>query len=99
MFDSAGVCQPRASSGSSSRLSMGASVRFRSIVDHRFLSGSVDQRGERHRDIGRGDQVRGGGGGGRRLDSSIELMMPTEFPSGSSTMAYRAPQNASSGAL
>src|SRR5688572_17513584 len=25
--------------------------------------------------------------------------MPTEFPSGSSTMAYRAPQNASSGAL
>ena len=40
-----------------------------------------------------------GGSGGRRLDSSIALMMPTEFPSGSSTMAYRAPQNASSGAL
>jgi len=39
-----------------------------------------------------------GGGGGRRLDSSIVLMIPTEFPSGSSTIAYRAPQKASSGA-
>jgi hypothetical protein len=37
--------------------------------------------------VGTVDQVRGGGGGGRRLDSSIALMMPTEFPSGSSTMA------------
>src|SRR5947209_7994285 len=44
-------------------------------------------------------QMRGGGGGGRRMDSSIGLMMPTEIPFGSSRMAYRAPQNASSGAL
>ena len=38
----------------------------------------------------------GGGGGGRRLDSSIGLMIPTAFPSGSSTIALRSPQSASS---
>ena len=33
------------------------------------------------------------------MDASIALMMPTEFSFGSSTMSYRVPQNASSGAL
>ena len=39
-----------------------------------------------------------GAGGVLRLAGSIGLMMPTGLPSGSCTIAYRAPQNASYGA-
>jgi hypothetical protein len=37
----------------------------------------------------------GGAGGPVRRAGSTGLIRPTEFPSGSSTTAYRAPQNAS----
>ncbi len=42
---------------------------------------------------GRGD----GCGGHVRRDSSTGLIRPTSLPSGSATIAYRAPQNASNG--
>src|SRR5262245_23520776 len=47
-----------------------------------------------------GPQGAGDSSGGHvRRDSSIGLIRPTSFPSGSATIAYRAPQKASNGRL